>query len=104
MLTAVVERFIKGNFSLSSPVSGVLPVAPDVARQNKDYITEYGQPLVNLSNDAWNNSCAQWMGKDWDIIVDLCTATEGISDLVLTGKVANVNGKPVFTVGLIYVP
>lgn len=104
VLTAVVERFIKGDFNLSNPVSGVLPVDPDVARQNKDYVTEYGQQLVSLSNEVWNTSCAQWMGKYWEIIVDLCTATEGVSDLVLTGKVANVNGQPVFSVGLIYVP
>ncbi len=104
MLTAVVERFVKGDFSLSSPVPGVLPVDPDIAKQNKDYVTEYGQPLVNLSIEVWNSSCAQWIGKHWDIIVDLCTATEGVSDLVLTGKVANVNGNPMFTVGLIYVP
>lgn len=104
ILTEVVDRFIKGDFSLSSPISGVLPVGPDVARQNKGYVTEYGQQLVKLSNEVWSTSCAQWMGKHWDIIIDLCTATEGVSDLVLTGKVANVNGKPVFTVGLIYVP
>ena len=45
-----------------------------------------------------------WMGKHWEIIVDLCTATEGVSDLVRTGKVAKVNGQPLFPVGLIYVP
>lgn len=73
MLTAVVERFIKCEFNLSSPVSSILPVDPDVARQNKDYVTEYGQPLVNLSNEAWNSSYAHWMGKHWDIIIDLCT-------------------------------
>jgi len=104
MLTAVVERFAHGDFSLARPVPGVLPIDPDVARQNKEYVTEYGQVLVNLHNDVWNSSCAQWMGQHWQIIVDLCTETEGISDLVLTGKVSNVHGQPVFTVGLIYVP
>lgn len=103
-LIAVVERFVQGDFSLASPVPGVLPIAPDVARQNKAYVTEYGEVLVNLHNDVWNSSCAQWMGLYWQIIVDLCTETEGISDLVLTGKVSIVHGQPVFTVGLIYVP
>ncbi|SEI11930.1 hypothetical protein SAMN05660691_03886 [Rheinheimera pacifica] len=104
MLAEVVERFVKGDFNLSNPVSGVLPVETDVARHNKDYVTSYGQPLASLSNEVWNSSCAQWMGTHWDIIIDLCTATDGISDLVLTGKVVNINGKAMFTVGLIYVP
>lgn len=104
ILIAVVERFVEGDFSLSSPVPCVLPVDPDTARQNKEYVSSYGHPLIGLSNTVWDSSCAQWMGKNWEIIVDLCTTTEGVSDLVLTGKVANVNGQPVFTVGLIYVP
>lgn len=104
ILTEVVERFVEGDFCLSSPVPGVLPVDPDIARLNKEYVSSYGQPLISLSNEVWNSSCAQWMGKNWEIIVDLCTETEGVSDLVLTGKVANVNGQPAFTVGLIYVP
>lgn len=104
ILTEVVERFVEGDFSLSSPVLCVLPVDPDIARLNKEYVSSYGQPLISLSNEVWNSSCAQWMGKHWEIIVDLCTETEGVSDLVLTGKVANVNGQPAFTVGLIYVP
>lgn len=104
MFAEVVERFVKGDFSLSRPVSGVFPVDPDVATHNKDYVTSYGQPLANLIDKVWDSSCAQWMGSHWDIIIDLCTATEGISDLVLTGKVAKVDGKPMFTVGLIYVP
>lgn len=40
----------------------------------------------------------------WDVLVDLYTKGEGLSDLVLTGKMIEVNGEPQYTVGLIYVP
>ncbi len=34
---------------------------------------------------------AKLMASHWDILVDLCTEGEGVSDLVLTGKIVEVN-------------
>ncbi|WP_419178344.1 DUF7668 domain-containing protein [Gallaecimonas mangrovi] len=38
------------------------------------------------------------------MLIELCTEGEGVSDLVLTGKVAEVEQGYQFTIGLIYVP
>lgn len=111
LLSTVVERLVAGDFQLSTPVPGVLAVAPDVAAHNQRYVTRYLQQLdtpdarlVPLSDPVWQCSCAQWMGTHWDILLDLCTSHEGVSDLVLSGKMTMQHDIPEFQVGLIYVP
>lgn len=111
LLTTVVERFVAGDFQLSTPVPGVLPVAADIAAHNQRYVASYLQQLdapdarlVPLIEQVWQRSCAQWMGTHWQVLLDLCTSSEGISDLVLSGKMTVQNDTPKFQVGLIYVP
>jgi len=101
---AVVKAFSEDDFELSRGVAGVAPVDPGIASQNRAYVRNYGELLVDLPEDTWATSCAQWMGQHWDVLVDLYTEGEGASDLVLTGQMNELNGKPQFSVGLIYVP
>ncbi|MCW9058478.1 MAG: hypothetical protein OQL11_06380 [Gammaproteobacteria bacterium] len=100
----VVKSFAKGDFELSKGASGVAPVAPDIASQNRKYVRDYGEALVELPEDTWDTSCAQWMDPHWEVLIDLYTEGEGASDLVLTGNMIELDGNPKFTVGLIYVP
>lgn len=100
----VVKAFAKGDFELSQGVPGVELVDPGIASQNREYVREYGEVLVELPKETWDTSCAQWMGSFWEVLIDLYTENEGSSDLVLTGRMNELNGKPQFTVGLIYVP
>ena len=100
----VVRAFSRGDFELTCRAEGVDVVSPEIATQNKEYVDDYGESLVELSDKTWETSCAQWMGLHWDILIDLCTEGGGISDLVLTGEMLEINGTPHFTVGLIYVP
>jgi hypothetical protein len=44
------------------------------------------------------------MGQHWDILVDLWTAEEGRSDLVLGGKVVEGSAGPRLTIDMVYVP
>ncbi|WP_196161782.1 hypothetical protein [Reinekea sp. G2M2-21] len=100
----VVKAFAEDDFELSQVVPGVAPVDPSIASQNRAYVRNYGELLVELPEDTWATSCAQWMGQHWEVLVDLYIKGEGASDLVLTGHINELNGKPQFTVGLIYVP
>ncbi|UTV98297.1 hypothetical protein KDW99_13610 [Marinomonas rhizomae] len=100
----VVKAFAKGDFELSRGVPGVEPVDTDIASQNREYVREYGEVLVELPETTWGTSCAHWMGSYWEVLIDLYTENEGYSDLVLTGRMSEQNGKPQLTVGLIYVP
>ena len=104
MIKAVVSAFVNNDFELSSGLASVTPIPREVSDHNRNYVKEYGATLVELSDEAWKRSCAQWMGAHWDLIVDLCTKEEGVSDLGLTGKMEEVAGDYQFTIGLIYVP
>lgn len=104
MLCEVVRSFVEGDYGLAKGVAGVEPVSAETAEQISDYVADYGATLVELPEDTWQTSVAQWMGTHWDILVDLWTAEEGRSDLVLQGKVAETNVGPRFTVYMVYVP
>lgn len=104
VLRNVVSAFVRGDYRLSHPICGVYPVAPDIADHIRSYISEYGEVLVELPEETWKTSCAQWMGSYWEVMLDLYTEGEGASDLVLTGRMEEAEGKIQFTVGLVYVP
>jgi len=85
-------------------VAGVEPVSTDDAQHIRESIEGYGATLIELPDDAWRTSVAQWYGSHWDILVDLWTAEEGCSDLVLQGRVCESNGDISFRIHLVYVP
>lgn len=104
MLREVVRRFALGDYHLAQGVPGVEPVSAATAEQVRDYLAEYGATLVELPEDTWQTSVAQWMETHWDILVDLWTAEEGRSDLVLDGKVVETSTGPRLTIHMVYVP
>lgn len=104
MLREVVRCFVEKDYGLARGVPGVEPVTADTAERIRDYIAEYGATLVKLPEDAWQTSVAQWMGTHWQILVDLWTAEEGRSDLVLDGTVTETSEGPRLTIHLVYVP
>ena len=104
MLREVVRHLAQGDHALARGVRGVAPVAASTAGQMRDYIAEYGATLVELPDDTWQTSVAQWMGTHWEVLVDLWTAEEGRSDLVLAGDVVETSAGPLLTVRAVYVP
>ena len=104
MLSAVVQCFVQGDYCLARGVVGVEPVSAATAEQIRDYLNEYGATLVELPDDTWQTSVAQWMETHWEILVDLWTAEEGQSDLVLDGSVIETSEGPRLIIRLVYVP
>ncbi|HYO78319.1 MAG TPA: hypothetical protein VE010_17805 [Thermoanaerobaculia bacterium] len=101
---SIVEAFAEGDFTLSRGVSHVRPVDADTAQQMRAYIADYGATLVALPDDTWNTSLAQWYGVFWEVLVDLWTAEEGRSDLVLDARVYEAADDFEVQIHLIYVP
>lgn len=83
---------------------GVVDVSFDDAAQIEDTITSYGCTLIELPDAAWDSSVCRWTGTYWQLLVDLYTAEEGQSDLVLFVNVHESSGKYVFTVDSMHVP
>jgi hypothetical protein len=89
MLREVVHRFVRGDYRLTRRVPGVDPVSAEAAEHIRASVVRYGATLIDLPNDTWHTSAAQWYGTDWDLLVDLWTAEEEPSDLVLQGRIAS---------------
>jgi hypothetical protein len=104
VLREIVRAFVRGDYQLTAPIADVAPVHVDTAEHIRAYIADYGATLVELQDETWESSCAQWMGDGWDVLVDLWTKEEGRSDLVLHLKVVESGDGVHFTVHLVYVP
>lgn len=104
MLREVVKRFADRDYGLEQGVDGVEPVSLETAEHIRSSVEAYGATLVELPEDAWRTSVSQWYGVHWDILVDLWTAEEGPSDLVLAGKITESEFGPRLSIHMVYVP
>lgn len=101
---AIVSAFEKKDYSLSSGIQNVNPVSDKTAEQIKEYIEDYGEELIELPEETWNTSVYICYGDYWNVLIDLFTKNEGLSDLVLNAKVRENNSTYVFEINLVYVP
>ncbi|MDP9423294.1 MAG: hypothetical protein M3Q19_10790 [Pseudomonadota bacterium] len=84
MLRQIVDAFAAGDYKLGAhAIDGVEPVDPDTVEIIAHNICAYGDTLVPLNDETWNTSIARWMGGYWHMLIDLSTAGESVSDLVL---------------------
>jgi hypothetical protein len=63
MLCEVVRCFVQGDYGLARGVVGVEPISAATAEQVRSNLAAYGATLVELPDDAWQTSVAQWMGR-----------------------------------------
>jgi hypothetical protein len=101
---AIVSALVRGDFGLARPIDSVEPVGEGTAEQMRAYVVDYGETLVDLPDESWRTSVSQWMGTHWEVLVDLWTAREGRSDLVLHARVFEAGAGFRFEVGMVYVP
>ena len=100
---SIVKTFASGDYSLRAPVPGVR-VDASTAAQIEAYLSDYGETLDELPDDTWDTSVSQWMGRHWDVLVDLWTVESGESDLVLAARVLPKEDGYSIEVGGVYVP
>ena len=100
----IVRALAEGDYALSRGLPNVRRVSDDTSEQIRDYVADYGQKLVALPEDAWRTSETQWTGSHWGVLVDLWTAGEGRSDMVLGADVFESDGGFEIEVNLVYVP
>lgn len=101
---AIVSAFVKQDYGLSAGVKNVSPVSVNTAEQIKEYIEDYGEELIELPNEAWDTSVYICYRNYWNVLIDLFTKEEGLSDLVLNAEVREVKGEYIVEVRLVYVP
>ncbi|RBQ04287.1 DUF7668 domain-containing protein [Pedobacter miscanthi] len=100
----IVKAFVNKDYNLSSGVNHVNPVSDQTAEQIQEYIEEYGAELVDLPEETWDTSVYISYGDYWNVLIDLFTKNEGLSDLVLNAEVREKDNNYVVDINLIYVP
>ena len=100
----IIDAFCKKDYSLSSGIVDVSSVSNETAIHIKEYIQDYGEELIKLSDETWDSSICIWMGSHWDVLIDLWTAGEGRSDLVLGAQVTEKDNRYIIDIGMVYVP
>lgn len=101
----IAKAFVAGDFQLREhPIVGVSPIDSDTAKRIADNISAYGETLAPLSEDIWDRSIYRWMDGYWQLLVDLTTVSEPVSDLTLDAKLYEVGNDFALTVESVYVP
>lgn len=103
-LKAIADAFADGDFRLDSSIQDVLGISDSDAFYHQRAVVNYGATLVYLPAESWQSSVCQWMIDYWDVMVDLYTAEEGRSDLVLRVRVYAEDEGYRFEVHMLYVP
>ena len=60
--------------------------------------------LAGLPEEVWLTSACQWMREYWDVLVDLYTVEEGVSELALALRVFENGSSCEFQVQSVRVP
>lgn len=101
---AIVSAFVRKDYRLGSSVKNVSPVSENRAEQIKEYVEDYGELLIELPEETWDTSVYICYGNYWNVLIDLYTKGEGLSDLVLNAEVGESNNEYLFEIKLVYVP
>ena len=100
----IADAFVAGDFQLRRrPVDAVEPVDQATAERIAEKIAAYGEPLAPLNDATWERSVYRWMDGYWEVLVDLTTAAEPVSDLTLHAKLYERDG-PRLEVYSVHVP
>lgn len=83
-LQAVVRAIAEGDYALSRQIPSVASPDSKTVEQMRGYLKAYGERLLpSLPDDAWATSECHWVGRRWELLIDLWTLESGPSDLVL---------------------
>jgi hypothetical protein len=89
----LADAFSAGDFCLEwHHIEGVERVDASEGRRIANNVRAYGDQLSPLHEDVWKSSVCIWMGDHWQLLVDLTTANETVSDLVLHATL--IEGRP----------
>lgn len=101
---SIISAFVKQDYSLSCGVKNVNTVSKNTAEQIEEYIADYGEELIELPEECWDTSVYICYGDYWNVLIDLWTKDEGLSDLVLKAKVSQIKNEYVVQISVVYVP
>lgn len=100
----IADAFVVGDYQLRDhPIAGVKPVASETAKWIAENISAYGETLAPLNEETWNRSIYRWMDGYWQMLVDLTTSSEPVSDLTLHAKLYGTGDDYALAIEAVYV-
>ena len=100
----IAEALKEGDFKLNLRVSDARSISAKDAAIITANIRDYGDQLIDLPDDTWSTSVCQWMLDYWEVYIDLFTANESASDLVLAVRVYEDGTSYIYEVQSVHVP
>lgn len=100
----IAAAFATGDFQLRyARIDGVKPVERGIAENIAANVPAYGESLAHLNDATWERSVYRWMDGYWQVLVDLTTVGEPVSDLTLHATLDEPDGCRV-TIDSVHVP
>ena len=103
-IIAIVEAIKSNDLKQLNNINGIQALTQTDINRFRENIEEYGCNLASLPSMTWQTSVCQWMGDGWEVLIDLFTIEEGLSDLALSMKIVEKGKEFEFRVTSIYVP
>jgi hypothetical protein len=100
----IVQAFSEGDFTLARGIDCVRSISQADAEYFAGSIDTYGATLTSLPDESWQTSIYLHDLGYWVVLVDLFTAEEGRSDLVLFARVFERGDAYEFEITSIHVP
>jgi hypothetical protein len=83
----IADAFAAGDYTLRShAIAGVRAVDPSTARAIAESVAAYGDKLAALHPSTWDQAVYRWVNGHWQMLVDLTTEAQQVSDLTLHAK------------------
>lgn len=102
-ILAIAEAIRNKDITKLNGINDVKPLSEEEMIRIQNNILDYGCQLDYLPDDTWNSSVCQWILGYWDVIVDLYTVEEGLSDLALSLRVYESGARYNFEVMSVHV-
>jgi hypothetical protein len=102
---SIADAFARRDYSLRDhQIEGVGPIEPSTATAIAENVSAYGDSLAPLDASTWEQSCYRWTDGYWQVLVDLTTVRERVSDLTLHAEMREVSGLLLIEVRSVHVP
>lgn len=100
----IADAFAVGDYALNDhAIEGVRSIDHSTADAIAESVSAYGGRLAPLHPLVWDHAIYRWMDGYWQLLVDLTTESEQVSDLTLHAKLYDATPST-WEIEAVYVP
>jgi hypothetical protein len=100
----IADAFAAGDYCLRNHnIKSVCPIDRSTGDAIAKSVLAYGGRLTSLHRSTWDHAIYRWMEGYWQLLVDLTTENEQVSDLTLHAKLSDADF-PMMKIESVHVP